>query len=163
MKQTIQKCLHWIASDARQTIADVKYAFRRRSQRVLLAVQMAAWVVILGEFIIMSICLDYSWFGEIVVIWYFILLITDSKHLLSVMQCVLSWIAAAAFTVIILRMKWRCGEVHNQSLSRFAGSKEMLPAFSRCQAHKRHRLDTGTFQILQHSPRRGGYTNWVNE
>ena len=49
----------------------------------------------------MSICLDYSWFGEIVVIWYFILLITDSKHLLSVMQCVLSWIAAAAFTVII--------------------------------------------------------------
>ena len=66
-----------------------------------LAVQMAAWVVILGEFIIMSICLDYSWFGEIVVIWYFILLITDSKHLLSVMQCVLSWIAAAAFTVAI--------------------------------------------------------------
>lgn len=57
--------------------------------------------LILGEFIIMSICLDYSWFGEIVVIWYFILLITDSKHLLSVMQCVLSWIAAAAFTVII--------------------------------------------------------------
>ncbi len=54
MKQTIQKCLHWIASDARQTIADVKYAFWRRSQRVLLAVQMAAWVVILGEFIIMS-------------------------------------------------------------------------------------------------------------
>lgn len=101
MKQTIRKCLHWIASDARQTIADVKYAFRRRSHRVLLAVQMAAWVVILGEFIIMSICLDYSWFGEIVVIWYFILLITDSKHLLSVMQCVLSWIAAAAFTVII--------------------------------------------------------------
>lgn len=101
MKQTIRKCLHWIASDARQTIADVKYAFRRRSQRVLLAVQMAAWVVILGEFIIMSICLDYSWFGEIVVIWYFILLITDSKHLLSVMQCVLSWIAAAAFTVAI--------------------------------------------------------------
>ena len=86
MKQTIRKCLHWIASDARQTIADVKYAFRRRSQRVLLAVQMAAWVVILGEFIIMSICLDYSWFGEIVVIWYFILLITDSKHLLSVMR-----------------------------------------------------------------------------
>ena len=101
MKQTIQKCLHWIASDARQTIADVKYAFRRRSQRVLLAVQMAAWVVILAEFIIMSICLDYSWFGEIVVIWYFILLVTDSKHLLSVMQCVLSWIAAAAFTVAI--------------------------------------------------------------
>lgn len=57
MKQTIQKCLHWIASDARQTIADVKYAFRRRSKRVLLAVQMAAWVVILAEFIIMSICL----------------------------------------------------------------------------------------------------------
>lgn len=101
MKQTIRKCPHWIASDARQTIAEVKYAFRRRSQRVLLAVQMAAWVVILGEFIIMSICLDYSWFGEIVVIWYFILLITDSKHLLSVMQCVLSWIAAAAFTVAI--------------------------------------------------------------
>jgi len=24
MKQTIQKCLHWIASDARQTKADVK-------------------------------------------------------------------------------------------------------------------------------------------
>ena len=91
MKQTIRKCLHWIASDARQTIAEVKYAFRRRSQRVLLAVQ----------FIIMSICLDYSWFGESVVIWYFILLITDSKHLLSVMQCVLSWIAAAAFTVAI--------------------------------------------------------------
>lgn len=75
--------------------------FPAAQQRVLLAVQMAAWVVILGEFIIMSICLDYSWFGEIVVIWYFILLITDSKHLLSVMQCVLSWIAAAAFTVII--------------------------------------------------------------
>lgn len=104
MKHIIQKCLHWITSDIKQTIAEVKYAFRRRSQRVLLAVQMAAWVVILGEFIIMSICLDYSWFGEIVVIWYFILLIlliTDSKHLLSVMQCVLSWIAAAAFTVAI--------------------------------------------------------------
>lgn len=28
---------------------------------------------------------------------------------------------------------------------------------------KRHRLDTGTFQILQHSHRYGGYTNWVNE
>ena len=62
---------------------------------------MAAWVVILGEFIIMSICLDYLWFGEMDVIWYFILLITDSKHSLSVMQCVLSWIAAAAFTVAI--------------------------------------------------------------
>lgn len=59
MKQTIQKCLHWIASDARQTIADVKYAFRRRSQRVLLAVQMAAWVVILVESVIMSICTDF--------------------------------------------------------------------------------------------------------
>ena len=57
MKQTIQKCLHWIASDARQTIADVKYAFRRRSKRVLLAVQMAAWVALLIEFVIMSICL----------------------------------------------------------------------------------------------------------
>lgn len=101
MKQTIQKCLHWIASVNRQTMADVKYAFRRRSKRVLLAVQMAAWVVLLIEFVIMSICLDYSWFGEIVVIWYFILLVTDSKHLLSVIQCVLSWIAAAAFTVII--------------------------------------------------------------
>lgn len=101
MKHIIQKCLHWITSDIKQTIAEVKYAFRRRSQRVLLAVQMAAWVVILAEFIIMSICLDYSWFGEIVVIWYFILLVTDSKHLLSVMQCVLSWIAAAAFTVAI--------------------------------------------------------------
>ncbi len=103
MKQTIQKCLHWIASDARQTIAEVKYAFRRRSQRVLLAVQMAAWVVILGEFIIMSICLDYSWFGEIVVIWYFILLITDSKHLLSVMQCVLSWIKDTDWTQELFR------------------------------------------------------------
>lgn len=91
MKHIIQKCLHWITSDIKQTIAEVKYAFRRRSQRVLLAVQMAARVVILVEFVIMSICLDYSWFGEIVVIWYFILLVTDSKHLLSVMQCVLSW------------------------------------------------------------------------
>ena len=97
MKHIIQKCLHWITSDIKQTIAEVKYAFRRRSQRVLLAVQMAAWVVILVEFVIMSICLDYSWFGEIVVIWYFILLVTDSKHLLSVV----SWIAAAAFTVAI--------------------------------------------------------------
>ena len=69
MKQTIQKCLHWIASVNRQTMADVKYAFRRRSKRVLLAVQMAAWVVLLIEFVIMSICLDYSWFGEIFVIW----------------------------------------------------------------------------------------------
>lgn len=82
MKHIIQKCLHWITSDIKQTIAEVKYAFRRRSQRVLLAVQMAARVVILVEFVIMSICLDYSWFGEIVVIWYFILLVTDSKHLL---------------------------------------------------------------------------------
>lgn len=67
MKQTIQKCLHWIASDARQTIADVKYAFRRRSQRVLLAVQMAAWVVILVESVIMSICTDFSWLVAILV------------------------------------------------------------------------------------------------
>ena len=101
LNHLIQTCLDWITRVSLKTIAEVKYAFRRRSQRVLLAVQMAAWVVILGEFIIMSICLDYSWFGEIVVIWYFILLITDSKHLLSVMQCVLSWIAAAAFTVAI--------------------------------------------------------------
>lgn len=28
---------------------------------------------------------------------------------------------------------------------------------------KRHRLDTGSFQNLQHSHRYGGYTNWVNE
>ena len=35
MKHMIQKCLHWLASDARQTIAEVKYAFRRRSKRVL--------------------------------------------------------------------------------------------------------------------------------
>ena len=27
---------------------------------------------------------------------------------------------------------------------------------------KRHRLDTGSFQNLQHSHRYGGYTNWVN-
>ena len=28
---------------------------------------------------------------------------------------------------------------------------------------KRHRLDTGSFQNLQHSHRYGGYTKWVNE
>ena len=28
---------------------------------------------------------------------------------------------------------------------------------------KRHRLDTGSFQNLQHSYRYDGYTNWVNE
>ena len=71
MKQTIRKCS--IDRERRQTNhSGCEVCFlRRRSQRVLLAVQMAAWVIILGEFIIMSICLDYSWFGEIV-IWYFI-------------------------------------------------------------------------------------------
>lgn len=101
MKQTIQKCLHWIASDARQTIADVKYAFRRRSKRVLLAVQMAAWVVILAELVIMNICIDSPWCATVAVIGYFVWLVIDSEHLLSILQCVLSWIAAAAFTVII--------------------------------------------------------------
>ena len=105
MKQTIQKCLHWIASDARQTIADVKYAFRRRSKRVLLAVQMAAWVALLIEFVIMSICLDYSWVGEIFVIWYFVWLVIDSEHMLSILQCVLSWIVVAAFTLFVFTHK----------------------------------------------------------
>lgn len=98
MKQTIQKCLHWLASDARQTIAEVKYAFRRRSKRVLLAVQMAAWVVILAELVIMNICIDSPWCATVAVIGYFVWLVIDSEHLLS---GVLSWIAAAAFTVII--------------------------------------------------------------
>ena len=79
----------------------MKYAFRRRSQRVLLAVQMAAWVVILAEFVIMSICLDYSWFGEIFVICYFVWLVIDSEHMLSILQCVLSWIVVAAFTLFV--------------------------------------------------------------
>lgn len=105
MKQTIQKCLHWIASVNRQTMADVKYAFRRRSKRVLLAVQMAAWVVLLIEFVIMSICLDYSWFGEIFVIWYFVWLVIDSEHMLSILQCVLSWIVVAAFTLFVFTHK----------------------------------------------------------
>lgn len=105
MKHIIQKCLHWITSDIKQTIAEVKYAFRRRSQRVLLAVQMAAWVVILVEFVIMSICLDYSWFGEIFVIWYFVWLVIDSEHMLSILQCVLSWIVVAAFTLFVFTHK----------------------------------------------------------
>ena len=101
MKQTIQKCLHWIASDARQTIADVKYAFRRRSQRVLLAVQMAAWVVILVESVIMSICTDFSWLVAILVFQYCILIIIDSKHLLSIVQCITEWRLAVVFTIMV--------------------------------------------------------------
>ncbi len=48
-------------------------------------------------------------------------------------------------------------------------SYDTTPSASRatpCPAappRKRHRLDTGTFQILQHSHRYGGYTKWVNE
>ena len=65
-----------------ETIAEVKYAFRRRSKCVLLAVQMAAWVVILVESVIMSICTDFSWLVAILVFQYCILIIIDSKHLL---------------------------------------------------------------------------------
>lgn len=101
MKHRIQKCLHWIARDTRRTIEEVKYTFRQRSKRVLLAVQMAAWVVILVEFVIMSICLDYSWLGEILVISYFILLVIDSDHLLSIVQCVGSWVVSVTFTVFV--------------------------------------------------------------
>lgn len=101
MKQTIRKCLHWIASDARQTIADVKYAFRRRSKRVLLAVQMAAWIVILVESVIMSICTDFSWLVAILVFQYCILIIIDSKHLLSIVQCITEWGLAVVFTIMV--------------------------------------------------------------
>lgn len=101
MKQTIRKCLHWIASDARQTIAEVKYAFRRRSKRVLLAVQMAAWVVILVESVIMSICTDFSWLVAILVFQYCILIIIDSKHLLSIVQCITEWGLAVVFTIMV--------------------------------------------------------------
>lgn len=82
MKHMIQKCLHWLASDARQTIAEVKYAFRRRSKRVLLAVQMAALVAIL-------------------VFQYCILIIIDSKHLLSIVQCITEWGLAVVFTIMV--------------------------------------------------------------
>ena len=41
MKQTIRKCQHWIASAARQTIAEVKKAIRPRTQRQQKAKQMA--------------------------------------------------------------------------------------------------------------------------
>ena len=105
MKHMIQKCLHWLASDARQTIAEVKYAFRRRSKRVLLAVQMAAWVVILVESVIMSICTDFSWLVAILVfqycIQYCILIIIDSKHLLSIVQCITEWGLAVVFTIMV--------------------------------------------------------------
>ena len=101
MKQTIQKCLHWLASDARQTIAEVKYAFRRRSQRVLLAVQMAAWVVILVESVIMSICTDFSWLVAILVFQYCILIIIDAKHLLSIVQCITEGGLAVVFTIMV--------------------------------------------------------------
>ena len=97
MKQTIQKCLHWITSDIKQTIADVKYAFRRRSQRV----QMAAWVVILVESVIMSICTDFSWLVAILVFQYCILIIIDSKHLLSIVQCITEWGLAVVFTIMV--------------------------------------------------------------
>ena len=51
-----------------------------------------------------------------------------------------------------------------KSISREPAAKKCCRLFSRqCQAHKRHRLDTGSFQNLQHSHRYGGYTNWVNE
>ncbi len=101
MKHMIQKSLHWIASDARQTIAEVRYAFRRRSKRVLLAVQMAAWVVILVESVIMSICTDFSWFVAILVFQYCILIIIDSKHLLSIVQCITEWGLAVIFTIMV--------------------------------------------------------------
>ena len=35
--------------------------------------------------------------------------------------------------------------------------------FDPAPPRKRHRLDTGSFQNLQHSYRYGGYTKWVNE
>ena len=101
MKHIIQKCLHWITSDIKQTIAEVKYAFRRRSKRVLLAVQMAAWVVILVESVIMSICSDFSWLVAILVFQYCILIIIDSKHLLSIVQCITEWGLAVVFTIMV--------------------------------------------------------------
>lgn len=101
MKHMIQKCLHWLASDARQTIAEVKYAFRRRSKRVLLAVQMAALVVILVESVIMSICTDFSWLVAILVFQYCILIIIDFKHLLSIVQCITEWGLAVVFTIMV--------------------------------------------------------------
>lgn len=40
----------------------------------------------------------------------------------------------------------------------YQGQSVSMSLARRSSRAKRHRLDTGTFQILQHSPRRGGYT-----
>lgn len=65
---------------------------------------MAAWVVILVESVIMSICTDFSWLVAILVFQYCILIIIDSKHLL-------------------LYDKWRYSGIHNQINIKRAGSK----------------------------------------
>ena len=75
--------------------------FPAAQQRVLLAVQMAAWVVILVESVIMSICTDFSWLVAILVFQYCILIIIDSKHLLSIVQCITEWGLAVVFTIMV--------------------------------------------------------------
>lgn len=50
-----------------------------------------------------------------------------------------------------------------KTASEFFADSQRLKSYTTPGGHcKRHRLDTGTFQILQHSHRYGGYTNWVN-
>lgn len=61
----------------------------------------AAWVVILVESVIMSICTDFSWLVAILVFQYCILIIIDSKHLLSIVQCITEWGLAVVFTIMV--------------------------------------------------------------
>ena len=65
------------------------------------AAQLAAWVVILVESVIMSICTDFSWLVAILVFQYCILIIIDSKHLLSIVQCITEWGLAVVFTIMV--------------------------------------------------------------
>lgn len=87
----------------RELYEDTKHelaqAFKLRSRRVLLACELPPWIVILIEMIILC-SLDLApWFLAAIAFGYCLLLIFDSEHTVSMIQCLGAWIILALFTL----------------------------------------------------------------
>lgn len=78
---------------------DLARAYKTRSRRVLLACSLSPWIMILIEMIILCSLDIFPWFLAAIAFGYCLLLIFDSEHTVSMIQCLGAWIILALFTL----------------------------------------------------------------
>lgn len=90
----MKKYFRELCADAKHELAQ---AYKTRSRRVLLACELPPWIMILIGMIILC-SLDLApWVLAVSSFIYCLLIIFDSEHLVSIIQCIVAWIILILF------------------------------------------------------------------